>query len=311
MLHHHTPLIRSTPLSDRVGRPVWLKLESSQPCGSFKQRGMGRACEVAVQRGARRLITSSGGNAGYAVAHAGRALRVPVDVVVPSRTSPRMRALIEAEGATVSVWGDVWDDAHERAVALAAAGDGALVHPFDAPEVWDGHATLVAEVAAAGVRPGLVVASVGGGGLLAGVVQGMQGAGWSDVPVLAVETHGAASYAAALKAGAPVTLPRIDSLALTLGARTVCQRAVDLAREHPISAWQCDDRAAVEACVRFLDDHRVLVEPACGAALASVYGPAPVVAAAESVLVVVCGGASVTRDALDGWVTQTGGSAVS
>ncbi|MEQ1568053.1 MAG: pyridoxal-phosphate dependent enzyme, partial [Myxococcota bacterium] len=109
MLHHVTPLIESTPLSTRAGRPVWLKMESSQPSGSFKLRGMGLACARARERGAARLVTSSGGNAGYAVAWAGRALGMPVEVVVPSRTSARMRALIEAEGASVTVAGDVWD----------------------------------------------------------------------------------------------------------------------------------------------------------------------------------------------------------
>jgi L-serine/L-threonine ammonia-lyase len=301
MLHHVTPLIRSTPLSRHLGQDVWLKLESAQPCASFKLRGMGRACEVAVARGAERLVTSSGGNAGYAVAWAGRALGIPVEVVVPSRTSPRMRGLIEAEGARVSVHGEVWDDAHEQARRMVEEGGGALIHPFDAPEVWDGHATLVEEVAAAGVRPGVVVVAVGGGGLLAGVVQGMRAAGWSEVPVLAVETHGAASYAAALRAGEPVTLDRIDSLALTLGARRVCARAVELAREHPIVPWQCDDRAAVEACAAFLDDHRTLVEPACGAGLAAVYRRAEPLARGP-VLVVVCGGAAVTRGQLDGWL---------
>jgi L-serine/L-threonine ammonia-lyase len=302
VLHLVTPLIRSTPLSARLGAPVWLKMESSQPCGSFKQRGMGRACEVAVAAGAKRLVGSSGGNAGYAIAWVGRALGVPVEVVVPTRTAPRMRGLLEAEGAVVTVHGDVWDDAHARARELAADSGGALIHPFDGPAVWDGHATLVEEVAREGLRPGAVVVAVGGGGLLAGVVQGMQAAGWSDVPVLAVETVGAASYAAALAAGRPVRIAGIDSIALTLGAREVCARSVELAREHPIAAWQCDDRAAVRACAAFLDDHRVLVEPACGAALAAVYERAPALAGRGDVLVVVCGGASVTREQLASWL---------
>ncbi|MEQ1572217.1 MAG: pyridoxal-phosphate dependent enzyme, partial [Myxococcota bacterium] len=138
-------------------------------------------------------------------------------------------------------------------------------------------------------------------------VQGMRAAGWTDVPVLAVETHGAASYAAALAAGRPVTLDAITTLALTLGARTVCERSVALAQVHPISSWTCDDRAAVAGCGAFLDDHRVLVEPSCGAALAAVYGRAPAVLDAPSVLVVVCGGAAVTREQLGAWERSVGG----
>lgn len=307
-IHHHTPLMRSTPLTQLHGAEVWLKLESAQPSGSFKLRGMGRACEAAVASGASHLVSSSGGNAGYAVAYAGRQLGVGVTVVVPSRTAPRMRDLIASEGASVIVWGEVWDEAHAHALQLAPQLGGAVIHPFDQPEVWQGHATLIEEVAAHLPPPGAVVVSVGGGGLLCGVLEGMRAVGWAQVPVLAVETHGAASYAAALSAGHPVTLEAIDSLALTLGAKRVCDRAVAWAEQHPIEPWQCDDAAAVRATGRFLDDHRVLVEPSCGAALASVYEGAPQLEG-RSVLLVVCGGASVTRAQLAGWEQQLAGAA--
>jgi L-serine/L-threonine ammonia-lyase len=312
MLHHVTPLIPSTPLTRHLGRRVLLKMESAQPPASFKLRGMGHRCERAVARGARCLVTSSGGNAGYAVAWSARQLGVPATVVVPSRTSPRMRALIEAEGAEIVVAGEVWDDAHAHALALAPALGGELVHPFDDPEVWEGHASLIHEVAAATAEPpAVIVVAVGGGGLLAGIARGLADVGWASV-LLAVETEGAASYARALEAGEPVTLDAIDSVALTLGAKRVCDEAVAVARRHTVRTWQCTDREAVDACTRFLDDHRTLVEPACGAALAAVYQrAAPLLETTDpgmssggptldrSVLVVVCGGAAVTRGSLD------------
>lgn len=301
-LHVVTPLIQSLPLSKGLSARVWLKLENTQPAGSFKSRGMGRACEVAVENGANALVTSSGGNAGLAVAWAGRQLGVPVVVVVPSRTSERMRGLITAEGADVLVYGEVWDDAHAHAMEIAAQRGGALIHPFDAPEVWDGHATLIHEVAEAGLHLDAVVLSVGGGGLLCGVVQGLHEVGLAHVPVLAVETEGAASYAAALAAGHPVTLPSIDSLALTLGAKRVCDRSVQWASRHRIVPWVTSDRCAVDACVRFLDDHRMLVEPSCGAALAALYEGAPLLQALDGdILVIVCGGSATTRAQLDTW----------
>jgi L-serine/L-threonine ammonia-lyase len=306
-LHHTTPLLQSTALEALAGVPVWLKLESAQPSASFKLRGMGLAAERAVARGAARLVSSSGGNAGYAVAWAGHALGVPVTVVVPASTGARMRRLIAATGAEVLVAGDVWDEAHAAAAALAEDTAGALLHPFDHPDIWEGHSSLVAEVADAGLVPKLVVASVGGGGLLCGVLQGMSAAGWSDVPVLAVETEGAASFSAALEAGSPVTLPAITSLALTLGAKRVCDEVVERSREHDVRSVVVSDAAAVQACARFLDDHRVLVEPSCGAALSVAYDRHPEVLAAQGpILMVVCGGAAVTRSELEAWLKQTG-----
>lgn len=310
-LHRQTPLVPSTALSRHLGRPVWLKLESAHPCASFKLRGMGLACERALRRGARVLVTSSGGNAGYAVAWAARALGTPAIVVVPRRTSERMRGLIAAEGARIEVHGEVWDDAHERARVIAANEGGALLHPFDDPDVWDGHATLVDELAdqlatEGAPPPSAVVVAVGGGGLLCGVARGLDAHRW-DARLVAVETTGAASYAAALAAGRPVTLTAIDSVALTLGAKTVCAESVRVAARREVAAWQCDDRSAIAACGRLLDDHRVLVEPACGAALAAVYERAEPICTlpdGRSVVVVVCGGAAVTREALAAWAAE-------
>lgn len=59
-LHIPTPLIESRPLSLAAGRNIWLKLDALQPCGSFKLRGVGHACEVHYARGARHLVSSSG-----------------------------------------------------------------------------------------------------------------------------------------------------------------------------------------------------------------------------------------------------------
>lgn len=306
-LHHVTPLLPSTALEAQLGVPVWLKMESAQPSASFKLRGMGLAAERAVAQGATRLVSSSGGNAGYAVAWAGRSLRVPVTVVVPTTTGARMRGLIEDAGAEVRVSGDVWDDAHNAAMALAAETGGALLHPFDHPDIWEGHASLVREVAEAGLRPGRVVVAVGGGGLLCGVLEGMRAVGWAEVPVLAVETAGAASFAAALSAGQPVTLPTLNSLALTLGARQVCQGVVARAKQHDVQSVVVSDADAVHACARFLDDHRVLVEPSCGAALSVAYNQHPSLTDADSpVLIVVCGGAAVTRHQLNAWLSDVG-----
>jgi L-serine/L-threonine ammonia-lyase len=107
-LHIETPFFESHPLSLQAGRPVWLKLEALQPPGSFKIRGIGRACQEYARRGAHRFISSSGGNAGIAVAYAGRQLAIPVVVVVPGTTTEPARQLIQQEGAQVIVHGPSW-----------------------------------------------------------------------------------------------------------------------------------------------------------------------------------------------------------
>ncbi|MFK3815159.1 pyridoxal-phosphate dependent enzyme [Pseudomonas sp. NPDC089407] len=303
-LHIPTPLIESRPLSLAAGRNIWLKLDALQPCGSFKLRGVGHACEVHVARGAKHFVSSSGGNAGLAVAYAGRKLGVPVTVVVPETTTERAKELLRQEDAKVLVHGSSWQEANELALTLVGAGD-AFIHPFDDPLLWAGHASLVDEVAAAGFKPDAVVLSVGGGGLLSGVVEGLQRNGWGDVPVLAVETTGAASLHAAMQAGHTVELPRIASIASSLGAKRVAEQALACTQQHPVHSHLVSDRAALEACERFLLDHRMLVEPACGAALALAYDADPL-GSYQNVLVIVCGGATATLEQIQAWLKQVG-----
>lgn len=299
-LHQETPLFESQAMSRASGRPVWLKLEAVQPPGSFKIRGIGLACQEHARRGARRFISSSGGNAGIAVAHAGRKLGVPVIVVVPESTGETAKSKILQEGAEVMVHGATWDEANARALSMVRESD-AFLHPFDDPLVWKGHSTVADEIVRSGVRPAAIVLSVGGGGLLSGVVQGLHRNGWTDVPIIAVETAGADSLARSLKAGSRVKLESITSIATTLGALQVCEEAIACSNRHPLRSAVVTDRAAVEACLRFVADHRIVTEPACGASLAVVYDPAPEVAACESVLVIVCGGAGVSVEQLHKW----------
>jgi L-serine/L-threonine ammonia-lyase len=296
-LYIETPTLLSEPLSDGLGKPVWLKLENLQPSGSFKLRGVAVLCQHEVAAGARGLVSSSGGNAGIAVAYVGRKLSIPVRVVVPESTTAQARKLILAQGAQLTVHGASWYEANAYAEASLAA-DEAFIHPFDHPLLWQGHSTMIDEVAQQGIKPGAVVLSVGGGGLLSGAVAGMQRLGWSDVPILAMETRGAESFAAALVAGEVVRLPGITSIASSLGARQVCDQALLSAQRHPVISDVISDAVAVGGCDSLLREHRILVEPACGAAVAAVTEPSTCLADVESVLIIVCGGVTMTAENL-------------
>lgn len=265
---------------------------------------MGAACLAAQEAGATRIVCASGGNAGFAVAYAGQLLGLEVTIVVPQTTPARSRELIQSTGAHLLVHGTSWDDAYAHSRELAQQTGAINIHPFDDPQVWRGHAPLVREIAEAGIKPGVIVLSVGGGGLLCGVTEGLHALGWDDVPIVAVETEGASSFAQSVQADRLITLDRITSIATTLGARTVAQQALDWTRRHPITPWVISDRAAVDACLRFADDHRVLVEPACGAALAAGYLRAPALAGHDPIVIIVCGGVGVTRELLQQWDEQ-------
>ncbi len=302
-----TPVLESVSLGWRHHQ-VSLKIEAMQPSGSFKARGIGHACATHVANGVTHLVAASGGNAGQAAAWAGRMLNVPVDIVVPDSTGQRARELIEAEGANVTIHGESFAEAH--VVALSKLKENsAYLHAYDDSLVWDGHASMIDEAARQTEQPDAIVLSVGGGGMLAGVAAGMARNGWSDVDLVAVETDGANALNASIESSEPVTLERIDSVAVTLGAKRICDRALELAgvlaRTPATPDWRgqlsselVSDREALAACLAFADDHRLVVEPACGAALAPVYAKAPCLDQYDRILVVVCGGTSMTFEML-------------
>jgi len=292
-----TPLIHSLPLSQLSGSNVWLKMESAQPTGSFKLRSAGHICQYYAAQGAKAFVSSSGGNAGIAVAHSGRRLGLPVTVVVPETTPARARQLIEQEGARLIVHGSVWSEANAYALSLASQ-EQIYIHPFDNPLLWDGISTLVDEVIDEGLRPDAVILSVGGGSLLSGIAQGLEKHQLSHIPIYAVETEGTASLNAALEAGERVTLDRVSGIATTLAASQVCENAFNVARRADVRGKVVSDDEAVNACRRFLDDHRVLTEPACGVSLSMLYDGKIGFKSDDNVLVIVCGGASVTLESL-------------
>ena len=308
----------SVPLSR-----VFLKLENLQPSASFKSRGMGQLILSHLQSlpidhsSTPHFYSSSGGNAGLGTVVSATALGYPASVVVPLSTSASMIAKLRLAGAAdVIQVGESWveADAYLREVVLRDDKNGVYVPPFDHEEVWRGNATIVKEVRAQLRKMGEVpeelhamVCSVGGGGLLNGVVQGLDDFYlWHRVDVVAVETKGAESLYKSLQWGELVTLKEITSIATSLGAKRVSQKTFENGCRKNVHSVVVSDAVACMGSWRFADDERMMVEPACGASLALCYDgrlkkALPHLTGDSMVVIVVCGGSKVTVAELDRW----------
>lgn len=320
-LFQRTPLIQSPSLTSLVGSPVYLKLDCLQPSGSFKDRGMAHLCYTVKKAGMSKLISSSGGNAGLAVATVGKKLGMDVRVVVPQTTKAIVLDKLRRLGAEVTVHGENWNAADALARQWVSEDtDARYVSPYDDPLLWTGHSTAVDEIVEdlKDERIGALIASVGGGGLLCGIFEGLQRnakntVGIADTLVVGAETEGAASLAATLRNGPGTKIDAINSVATSLGALEVTPVLLDRATSHGMSKFKsstCTDAEAVDACVQFASDHRMLVEPACGAALAVVYSERLrkeyLSGLSGPIVVEVCGGSGVNMDLLQGWKEQFG-----
>lgn len=299
--HLVTPTYHSQSLSSLTGKEVWLKMECFQPVGSFKIRGIGALCQQAFSRGVTSIVASSGGNAGLAAAYSAKQLNLPAIIFVPESTSILMIDKMKQLDAQVIVKGKVWLDAHHEAVEYAELHSAQYIHPFDQEDIWYGHSSMIGEVKQQMPEPpDLILVSVGGGGLLCGVLEGLHRNEWQKVPVLAVETEGAASFKKSLEEGALVKLENIHTIANTLGASQVCRQAYEWSSRHPIQAELVSDWQAVDACLQFLDHHFVMVEPSCGASLAMLYHHLNKIEG-QRILVIVCGGVGIDIKQLILW----------
>ena len=287
-----TPVLQSVPLSERTGRAIHMKMENLQPSGSFKMRGISVMCQYMLSHGQQQLISSSGGNAGYTAAYTGHMLGVPATIFVPETTNEHVVQMMKKAGADVRKHGRFWEEAHTAALAFAKENHAEVIHPFDNPVIWEGHATMIDEIVKQTSKPDAVLLTVGGGGLMAGVAMGLKRHGWTDVDIIAVETLGADSLSQAIKAGHPVRLEAITSSVKTLGANQVCDEAFRVTKEFGVHSIVVTDAEAIKACKVFMEDHRMLVEPACGAALSILNNRHPVLGPYSNIMMIVCGGIS-------------------
>ena len=105
----------------------------------------------------------------------------------------------------------------------------------------------------------------------------------------------------AAQANKHIAIDNISSIATSLGAKKVAKRAFELLREQPIITHVVSDDDALIGCHRFLADHRLMVEPACGANLSAVYNGCVPLQDKRNILLIVCGGVGVTLTQLTEW----------
>lgn len=295
----HTPLISRK----RERQTFYFKLESLQPTGSFKLRGMDHLVRSMMDSGKSGIVSSSGGNAGFCAAYIARELGLKCTVVLPENTPRDVKNKIQYTGATIILHGENWNAADEKARTIAEEENLGYVHPFQHPLLWEGHATVIEECAGEMEEPDAVVVAVGGGGLLKGVAIGMEKVGWNNATIVACETEGAASYKAAVDADELVRLERVDTIASSLGALQVSPDALAIAKERKVINFLCSDLEALNACTQFANDYRVLISPACGAAVASTHHR-NVLDPFRHILVIVCGGMEATLKNFTRWQNE-------
>lgn len=290
------------------------------------------------------FYSSSGANAGLATIFAANMFACRTTIVTPLSTSAFLVAKLKNAGALqVIQYGNTWQEAENYLQetimkTTAAAGETPIyVPPFDAPEIWKGNSGIMHETvkqlqeatrhypmntaatttstsngdhSSAERTPNIdaVICSVGGGSMFCGLMQAIDELQLRDhTQVIAVEADGVDSLAQSVAKRERITLSRIGSLATSLGARRVAQRAFEYGLEKHVTTVVLSDAEAIRACHRFANEEHYLVELACAVCPALCYtGRLPELIhgfnKSTVVVIVVCGGSNISFEMLEGFL---------
>jgi threonine dehydratase len=288
-----TPLQRNLRLSERTGAQVWLKREDLQIGRSYKLRGaynlIAQLDDAAKAAG---VVCASAGNHGQGLAYSCHILGVQGKVYVP-RTTPRQKrdriAALGGKQVKVIVTGDTYDDAAAAALAEVQATGATMVPAFDDPRTVAGQGTVAVElVEQLGQAPDVLVVPVGGGGLVAGVATWIKHR-HPGVRIVGVEPGGAASMAAAFEAGAPVTLPHLDSFVDGAAVRRVGEVTLPLVQEAGVELMSVPEGLVCSEMLELYQTDGLIAEPA-GALSTSALGNGLDVRPGETVVCLLSGG---------------------
>ena len=255
-----THLIYSPIFSEESGNQIYIKPENLQKTGAFKIRGaynkINKLTEEEKKRG---VIASSAGNHAQGVAYAARELGIKAVIVMP-KTTPLIKVQSTKKyGAEVVLYGDVYDDAYQKAKELEAQEGYVFVHPFDDIDVLEGQGTIALEILEEMPDAEVIVVPIGGGGLISGIAAVAKMIK-PDIKIIGVEPSGAASATEALKKNKVITLPEANTIADGTAVKRIGDLTFNCIKQYVDEVVTVDDYELTEAFLLLAEKHKIIAE---------------------------------------------------
>ncbi len=255
-----TKLVYSDYLSRQTGNRVFLKPENMQLTGAYKLRGAYYAMStLSEEERAKGVITASAGNHAQGVAYAAKAYGCKATIVMPT-TTPLMKVnRTKSYGAEVVLYGDVYDEACEKAYELAAEHGYTFIHPFDDLRVATGQGTIAMEIFKELPLVDYILVPIGGGGLATGV-SALAKMLNPKIKVIGVEPAGANCLQESIKRGEVVTLPKVSTIADGTAVKTPGAKLFPYLKENLDDIITVEDQELVVAFLDMVENHKMVVE---------------------------------------------------
>jgi threonine dehydratase len=262
-----TPLVRSGPLSDLTGAEVYLKLETLQYTGSFKDRGaLAKLSSLSPDQSKNGVIAVSAGNHAQGVAYHARRLGIPATIVMPLSTPFTKINRTEALGAEVVLHGDTVTACMPFAEEIMRERRLTFVHPFDDEHIIAGQGTVGLEILDDLAAFDAVLVPVGGGGLISGIAVAIAASG-RKIEVVGVE---AALYPSMRNALQGEALPAGGAtLAEGIAIKTPGALTLPIVRDHVDTVVTADELLLEDAVQTMIVSAKVLAEGAGAVPLAA------------------------------------------
>lgn len=255
-----THLIYSPIFSEESGNQIYIKPENLQKTGAFKIRGAyNKIHKLTEEEKKRGVIASSAGNHAQGVAYAARELGIKAVIVMP-KTTPLIKVQSTKKyGAEVVLYGDVYDDAYQKAKELEAQEGYVFVHPFDDIDVLEGQGTIALEILEEMPDAEVIVVPIGGGGLISGIAAAAKMIK-PDIKIIGVEPSGAASATEALIKNKVVTLPEANTIADGTAVKRIGDLTFNCIKQYVDEVVTVDDYELTEAFLLLAEKHKIIAE---------------------------------------------------
>ena len=255
-----TKLIHSTVFSEESGNDIYIKPENLQKTGSFKIRGAyNRIAKLTEEEKSRGVIAASAGNHAQGVAFGAQKLGIKSVIVMPKHTPLIKVEATRKYGAEVILFGDVYDDAYNKAKELQAEYGYTFVHPFDDEDVIEGQGTIALEVLEELPDAEIILVPIGGGGLISGVAAAAKMKN-PQIKIIGVEPEGAASAVAALENNEVVELKEAVTIADGTAVKKIGNTTFDYIKKYVDEIVTVSDYELMEAFLLLVEKHKIVAE---------------------------------------------------
>ena len=284
-----SPCARSEDFSQLTGNSVYLKLDNLQRTGAFKERGaLNKLLTLTPEERSRGVIAASAGNHAQGVAyHAGRH-GIRAQICMPLTTPLTKVSATRGYGADVILHGANYDEAYEEALQRSRRDHLTLVHAFDDDAVIAGQGTLGLEILQQQPEIEVIVAPIGGGGLIGGIACAVKETN-PKVEIFGVQPARLPSMKVAIAEGHPVTLSPAATIADGIAVRRAGDRTLPLVQKYVDDIVTVDEEEIANAILLLLEREKTLAEGAGAAAIAALLNH-KLQLAGRKVAVLICGG---------------------